>query len=265
MLDKATAESWVKDLDAEGTGEAQLAALAARAALFGDGFRPQVLRELKLAGLNDADLGAVAFYAGSPRRLALYARDRGQKLTDLVPERAEREQLDSQLQAALQPYMQALGTRDGAAGALGAAQLTAYGMVKRGASVRDAVRTATAPMSDGYDFQGTWAVPKDRGLTLGRVTLSARREVEALVRRNGADGFAHPSDRYTPEQARRIYADQVADRAFWRNLSDDSGIELVMPIPDTGALVRVKDGAGADVVRTWDQLERAGRAVSGGR
>lgn len=264
LLDAATAEAWVKDLDAEGTGEAQLAALAGRAALFGGGFRPQILRELKLAGLGDGDLGALAFYAQSPRRLALYARDRGEKLTELVPEKAQRERLDRDVHAALAPYVQALGSRDGAAGATEAARRTAYGMVKRGESVADAVRTATAPMVDGYDFQGSWAVPRDQGLNLGRVTLSARREVEALVRRNGRDGYAPPSSRYTPEQARRLYADQVAERAYWRNLADNSGIELVMPDLQ-GRPVRVKDGRGQDVVRTFEQLQRDGRAVSAGR
>lgn len=264
LLDAATAEAWVKDLDAEGTGEAQLAALAGRAALFGDGFRPQVLRELKLAGLGDGDLGALSFYAQSPRRLALYARDRGEKLTELVPEKAQRERLDREVQAALAPYVQALGSRDGAAGATEAARRTAYGMVKRGESVADAVRTATAPMVDNFDFQGSWAVPRDQGLNLGRVTLSARREVEALVRRNGRDGYAPPSSRYTPEQARRLYADQVAERAYWRNLNDNSGVELVMPDLQ-GRPVRVKDGRGQDVVRTFEQLQRDGRAVSSGR
>lgn len=264
LLDAATAEAWVKDLDAEGTGEAQLAALAGRAALFGDGFRPQILRELKLAGMGDGDLGAMAFYAQSPRRLALYARDRGEKLNDLVGDKAQRERIDAGIQAALSPYVQALGSQDGAAGASEAARRTAYGMVKRGDSVRDAVRTATAPMVDGYDFQGTWAIPRDQGLSAARVTLSARREVEALVRRNGRDGYAPPSTRYTPEQARRLYADQVADRAFWRNLADGSGVELVMPDAE-GRPVRVKDGAGRDVVRTFDQLQREGRVVSAGR
>ncbi|WP_312145264.1 hypothetical protein [Brevundimonas sp.] len=265
VLDKATAEAWVAELDAEGTGEAQLAAMAARTGLFGAGFRPQVIRELKLAGMKDADLGALAFYADSPRRLALYARGRGQKLEDLVPQKAEREALDAEIQAALRPFVQALGSRDGSVGALEAARVTAYDMVKRGDAVRDAVRTATAPMTDGYDFQGSWAVPKDRGLTLGRVTLSARREVEALVRRNGAEGYAPPSDRFTPEQARRNYADLVSERAFWRNLLDDSGVELVMPRADGGGVIRVKDGQGEDVVRTWDELERNGRAVSARR
>lgn len=264
LLDAATAEAWVKELDAEGTGEAQLAALAGRAALFGDGYRPQILRELKLAGMGDGDLGALAFYAQSPRRLALYARDRGEKLNDLVGDKAQREQIDAGIQAALSPYVLALGSRDGAAGASEAARRTAYGMVKRGDSVRDAVRTATAPMVDGYDFQGTWAIPRDQGLSAARVTLSARREVESLVRRNGRDGYAPPSTRYTPEQARRLYADQVADRAFWRNLADGSGVELVMPDAE-GRPVRVKDGAGRDVVRTFDQLQREGRVVSAGR
>jgi len=264
LLDAATAESWVKELDAEGTGEAQLAALAGRAALFGDGYRPQILRELKLAGMGDGDLGALAFYAQSPRRLSLYARDRGEKLTELVPEKAQRERLDAEIQAALTPYVQALGSRDGAAGASEAARRTAYGMVKRGDSVRDAVRTATAPMVDGFDFQGTWAIPRDQGLNAARVILSARREVESLVRRSGRDGYAPPSTRYTPEQAQRLYADQVADRAFWRNLADGSGVELVMPDAQ-GRPVRVKDGAGQDVVRTFDQMQREGRVVSGGR
>ena len=257
VLDRATAEAWVSELDATGAGQAQLQSLNQKIGLFGP-YRRQVIQELRVAGLDDADLGAMAHYASSPRRLSLYARDRATKLTDLVEKREDRTQIDDAIRTALSAYNRAFNTRDNARTSFGAAQRTAYSLVKNGSSVEDAVKAATDPMTENWDFMGTWALPKNQGLNSARVARSMATDVRDLVRRNGEEGFTPPSDRYTPEQSRRVYADLVEERAYWRNLQDGSGVELVMPAGD-GVIRRVKNKTGEDVVRTWEQLHEASR------
>lgn len=265
ILTAALAENWVEGLDVDGDPGAGLTGLAAKIGLFGPDYAPQVTRELALAGLKSADLGALTHYAASPRRMSLYVQARGEALNKLVPEKAARERLDRELDAALRPYLTILASREGGQAALEAAKATAYGMVSRGENPADAVRTATAPMTDGWDFQETWAIPRTAGLNAGRARTAAARTVEGLLRDRGAGLATPPSARYTPEQARRNYADVVRSTAQWRNLTDGSGIELVTPSADGSRWMRVQDAAGRDVVRTWSDLDRGGTVVSGGR
>lgn len=255
ILDSATAESWVGSLDADGVPGDGLAALATRAALFGPEFQPQVLRELTLAGMKPADLGALTHYASSPRRMALYVQGRSLAGDDRA-DKATREAVDAALNTALQPYMRAIGSQRGGPATVEAARTLAYGMAARGEDVRDAVRTATAPMTDAYEYEDDWALPVASGQSAGRVRAGARNVVRDLINRDGAGLFAPASTRMTPDQSRRTYADMVRDRATWRNLADDSGLELVMT-DGAGRPVRVRDAAGADVVRTWAQLSTA--------
>ncbi|WP_309628212.1 hypothetical protein [Brevundimonas sp.] len=252
ILDSGTAEAWVGSLDAEGEAGDGLAALAARAALFGREFQPQVLRELTLAGLKPADLGALTHYAGSPRRMALYVQSRALTGDDRA-DKDTRDQVDAALTTALAPYMRAIGSQRGGPATIEAARVLAYGMAARGESVRDAVRTATAPMTDAYEFEDDWALPAASGHEVGRVRAGARNLVSGLIRQDGSGLFAPASTRMTPDQSRRVYADMVRERATWRNLADDSGLELVMTDAQ-GRPVRVRDAAGQDVVRTWAQL-----------
>jgi hypothetical protein len=265
ILSQGQAEAWIGSIDADGQPQAGLQSLAARVALFGPEHRPRLMRELSLAGLKPADLGAISFYAASPLRMQAYAEARGQKLNDLVPEKNDREAIDLELDRALGDFTRILSTPEGARAAREAAQLAAYAAVKRGDSVRDAVRAATAPMNDGWEYQETWAVPRASGLNPGRARLSAQRAVEALIRRNGEGLAAPPSTRLTPEQSRRTYADVVRSAGQWRNLPDGSGIELVTPSASGDRWIRVKDAAGRDVVKTWSDLDREGTVVSAGR
>ncbi|WP_312598241.1 hypothetical protein [Brevundimonas sp.] len=265
VLSRSQAEAWISAVDADGQPQASLQSLAARIEMFGADFRPRLMRELTLAGLKPADLGALSFYAASPARMQAYAAARGQKLNDLVPEKTEREQIDRELGRQLQSFTTILATPEGAAAALEAAKLTAYAAVKRGDSVRDAVRSATAPMNDGWAYQETWAIPASAQLNAGRARLAAGRRVEALLRRNGEGLWAPPSTVQTPAQSRRVYADTVRNRAEWRNLEDRSGIELVTPSANGAAWLRVKDAAGRDVVMRWSDLDRDGTVVSGAR
>lgn len=260
VLSQGQAEAWVGSVDADGQPQAGLASLAARVEMFGPEFRPRLMRELTLAGLKPADLGALSFYARSPARLQAYAAGRGQKLTDLVPEKVQREQIDAELGRSLQPFVQALTTPEGAAAALEAAKVNAYAAVKGGASVRDAVRAATGPMTDGWTFFGTWGVPATAGDDPRRFRGNAGLLVANLIRNDGEGLYAPPSSRYTPEQARRNYADIVRNTGQWRNLPDNSGIQLVTPGADGATWVPVRDAAGQPVRRTWSQLERVERA-----
>jgi len=263
VLDSATAEAWVGQLDADGAPAEALAALGARAALFG-GLQSAVLRELQQAGLKPADLGALTAYASSPSRLAQYARGRNIPPTTAVPEKATRDDLDSGLREAMGPYMAALGSERGGPAAVEAAKVLAYGMVSRGATVADAVKTATAPMVDAYDFEDTWALPTSSGFEVRPVREGAREVVRGLIERDGANLYAPPSTRYTPEQSRRLYADRVREAATWRNMADDSGVELVIPDAQ-GRNVRVRGADGRDVTRTWEQLARTRQAGRSGR
>lgn len=266
ILDRATAEGWIAALDAEdGVAASGLADLGRRAALFGPRFQAQVLRELGLAGLRPADLGAMTHYASSPRRLELYAR--GRALTNETrPDKAARDEIDAALTRDMADYMRTLGSRRGGQGSIEAARTLAYGMVARGESVRDAVRTATAPMNDGYTFIDTYAVPVRSGVDVQSVRLGASALAEGLSR----DGLAPTSSLYSTDQSRRVYADQVRETAAWRTLADDSGLELVMPNA-RNEVVRVKGADGRDMVRTWAELTAAAapararlRATGGG-
>lgn len=268
VLTAAMAESWVEALDADGAPGPALQGLAARTALFGDGFRPQVLRELQLAGLKSADLGALTHYASSPARMGLYVRGRAVKPTEALPEREERDQLDAALRRALQPWQRALGSGDGGNAAFEAARTAAYGALARGDDIEAAVEAATAPITDGWAYQGTWAIPERRGLPVDRIRGNARAFVTDLIQGRDGDGLATPpSSTLTPEQSRRNYRDVVRETAVWRNLRDGSGVELVTPRADGAGWVRVRDARGQDVVRTWEQLNsyrpRGGGGPSG--
>lgn len=254
VLSGAMAEAWVQGVTENGGVEQGLADLARRASLFGREYRPQVMRELALAGLSPADQGALAHYAASPSRLRLYAQARGQKPTDLVPTKAERDALDADLQEALKPWAEALSSREGAEAALEAAKVTAYGMVSRGERPRDAVRTATAAMTNGWTFFDGWAVPDAAGVEPRRIRGNAGLLVANLLRNRGEGLATPPSDRFTPEQSRRSYADVVRSHGRWRNLPDGSGVQLVTPAADGSRFLPVRDARGQEVRRTWQQL-----------
>ena len=270
VLDQATAEQWVEMLDRPEEAAQGLATLAQRLELFGDGFRPQVTRELALAGLSNADLGAIIQYARSPRMLGLYAAGReavmsepgqnGQRrrLADstVIPDNAERELFNSELNRELAAYRRTIGAGRGGAASEEAVRTAAIGMISRGVPPRDAVRQAARPITEAYDFEETYAIPRAAGVNRGVIRHHAARNVRRLTVNDGAELYAPPSDRYTPEQSRRLYADIVRETAFWRNLPDDSGVELVHPDPN-GRPVRVRDRQGNEVVRTWSELERA--------
>ena len=256
ILDQATAEQWVEMLDRPEEAAQGLAQIAQRLELFGDGFRPQVTRELALAGLSNADLGAVIQYGRSPRMLNLYAAGRGVRETEAMPDRADRETLNTELTRALEGYRRTIGAGRGGEASLAAVRTAAVGLVAQGMSPRDAVRRAAAPITEAWDFEETYAIPRAAGVNRGVIRHHAARNVRRLTVNDGAELYAPPSDRYTPEQSRRLYADIVRETAFWRNLPDDSGVELVHPDP-TGRPVRVRDRQGNEVVRTWAELERA--------
>jgi hypothetical protein len=256
ILDQATAEQWVEMLDRPEEAAQGLAQIAQRLELFGDGFRPQVTRELALAGLSNADLGAVIQYGRSPRMLNLYAAGRGVRETEAMPDRADRETLNTELTRALEGYRRTIGAGRGGEASLAAVRTAAVGLVAQGMSPRDAVRRAAAPITEAWDFEETYAIPRAAGVNRGVIRHHAARNVRRLTVNDGAELYAPPSDRYTPEQSRRLYADIVRETAFWRNLPDDSGVELVHPDP-TGRPVRVRDRQGNEVVRTWSELERA--------
>lgn len=261
VLDSGTAEAWVHSLDADGAPADALAALGQRAALFG-GLQPAVLRELQQAGLKSADLGALTAYSGA--KLDLYVRGRNIAPNTAVPEKSTRDELDAGLREAMTPYLTALGSQRGGPAAAEAAKVLAYGMVQRGATVEDAVRTATGPMVDAYEFVDTWALPKAAGVEVRPVRDGARETVRTLIAQDGEGLYAPPSPTRTPAQSRRLYADMVRSSATWRNLADDSGVELVLP-DGSGRMVRVRDAAGRGVTRTWTQLSRVRRSGPSGR
>lgn len=255
ILPSESAKAWVDGLDADGAPASALPDLAQRLALFGPGFRPQVIRELGLAGLKPADLGALMHYSSNPARMAQFARARGQALTELVGEEARRTEIEAALNDALAPYNAALASGQGIEATREAARTTAYGLAARGVSARDAARAATAPMTDGWAFEGSWAIPTNRGVSEDRIRGNARVLFANLIGRRGENLYTPPSTRYTPEQSRRNYLDIVREHGRWRNLTDGSGVELVTPGADGRGWVRVRDAAGRDLVRTWRELE----------
>lgn len=267
ILPTSTAEAWVAALDADGAPANALPELGQRLALFGPAYRGQVTRELQLAGLKPADIGALTHFADNPRRMAQYVQGRramaavqpaqGRRLgaSALVADAEDRGRVDTALNRALQPYSAALASGTGMEATREAARVVAFSMVANGASVDDAVRAATAPMVDGWEFQGSWAVPTTAGLNVDRVKGNTRLLFANLLSDRGAGLYAPPSTRYTPEQSRRNYRDIVREHGRWRNLADGSGLELVTPSADGNSWVRVRDAQGRDVVRAWRDIE----------
>lgn len=266
ILPSSTAEAWVAALDADGAPAEALPELGRRLALFGPAYRGQITRELQLAGLKPADVGALTHFADNPRRMGLYVQGR-RAMAEVQPAQGrrlgaaalvgsdDRAAVDTALNRALQPYNAALASGTGMEATREAARVVAFGMVANGASVDDAVRAATAPMTEGWEFQGSWAVPTTAGLNVDRVKGNTRLLFANLLSGAGRDLYAPPSTRYTPDQSRRNYRDIVREHGRWRNLSDGSGLELVTPSADGNSWVRVRDAEGRDVVRTWRDLE----------
>lgn len=266
ILPSTMAAAWVAGLDADGAPATALPELAQRLALFGPSFRPQVVRELGLAGLKPADLGALTHYSANPGRMAAYVRARGRPLNQLVETQGARAELESALSDRLTQYNAALASGQGMEATREAARVMAYGLVAQGVSPRDAARQATAPMVDGWDFRGSYAIPERQGLDTRRIAANTGWVVQGLIENGGVGLYAPPSTRYTPEQSRRNYVDIVREHAQWRNLADGTGVELVTPASNGQAWVRVRDADGQDVVRTWSQLNgrrvrRGGRTV----
>lgn len=266
ILPSSTAQAWVAALDADGAPANALPELGQRLALFGPAYRGQITRELQLAGLKPADIGALTHFADNPRRMALYVQGRramaevqpaqGRRLgAAALVESDDRAAVDTALSRALQPYNAALASGTGMEATREAARVVAFGMVANGASVDAAVAAATAPMTEGWEFQGSWAVPTTAGLNVDRVKGNTRVLFANLLSGGGRDLYAPPSSRYTPDQSRRNYRDIVREHGRWRNLSDGSGLELVTPSADGNSWVRVRDAEGRDVVRAWRDLE----------
>lgn len=273
ILPAATAEAWVEGLDADGAPASALPDLAQRIALFGPGFRGQIVRELGLAGLKPADLGALIHYAGSPARMAQYVRGRAalaeiqprdgrpRAASSLVEDAEVRQEVDRAIIRDLSDYNAALSGGDGARATLEAARVLAFGLVATGTDPESAVRTATRPMTDGWDIRDGAAVPTDRGYSPRQVRVSADWEVQNLLADGGRGLYAPPSSRMSPEQSRRNYADIVREHGRWRNTADRRGWELVTPRADGGGWVRVRDAQGRDVVRSFEELNRPRRRV----
>lgn len=259
ILPSDTAEAWIAALDADGAPSDALPRLAARVELFGAGFSPQVTRELTLAGLKPRDLGAMMHYAETPSRMALFVRGRAQPLNELVKTAEDRRAIDIALSSSLAPWNQAFGSGEGQAATMEAARTVAYGMVARGERVQDAVRTATAPMTETWSFQGSWAIPTNRGLDGRAIRLNAREHFQRLAAPFTGEPdlyAAASSDGKTEAQRRDVYQDHVLSSAQWRNLADGSGVKLVMPTRDGTRWIEVQDRAGRPIRRTWAQLER---------
>lgn len=265
ILDTGAAERWIAALDADGAPATALVDLSQRVALFG-GYRAQVLRELGLSGMKPADLGAMTHYAGSPARMAQYARGRAMRPNDAVADKDTRDEIEVGLRRILVDYNRTLASGDGALATMEAARTLAYGLVAQGESVDSAMQTATAPIVDRWDFQGTWAIPTDQGLNTRWVRINAQALVDGLVARGGAGLAAPPSSSgMTPEQSRRNYRDRVRNGARLRTLANGQGVELVLPARDGSGWVRVKDAADRDVTRTFQQLNQPATDGPSGR
>lgn len=256
ILPAATAEAWVAGLDADGAPASALPDLAQRIALFGPGFRGQIVRELGLAGLKPGDVGALTHYAERPGRMAQYVRGRAMRPNEAVPEAETRRNVDAQVREALAGFNRALASGDGAIANIEAARTLAYGLVAGGETVENAVRAATRPLTERWDIRDGFAIPTDRGLDLRRVANNAAWTTQGLLERGGEGLYAPPSERLTPEQSRRNYRDIVREHGRWRNTADGQGLELVTPRPDGAGWVRVRDAEGRDVVRSWEDLSR---------
>lgn len=267
ILPRSTADQWVAAIDADGAPANALPELARRIALFGP-HRGRIVRELRLAGLKTADYGALTHFSGSAARMDLYVQgraamaslspERGRRLgpAALVEDAGDRRDVAELLNRDLAPYDAALASGDGRAATREAAEVIAYSMVARGESVRDAVRTATAPMIDGWDFRGSYAIPTNRGLDTRRVAANTGWVLSDLLAEGGA-GLRVPSDpRYTPEQNRRNYRDYVASESRWLNRTDGSGALLAVPAADRRNWVTVLAADGKPVSRTWEDLNR---------
>lgn len=268
ILDAATADQWVAGLDADGVPGAALPDLARRLALFGPENRGQLVRELRLAGLTDRDYGALTHYGGSASKMDLYVQGRaalaqrqgqgGRAVAPsaLVEDEGQRRETARLLTSQLADYDRTLASGSGRGATREAAEVVAYSMVARGESPRDAVRAATAPMVDNWEFRDTYAIPTNRGLDVRLITANTGWVVADLLAQNGAGLKVPANPRYSPEQNRRNYRDYVDNQSRWLNGADGNSVYLAVPAADGVGWVTVTDAQNRPVVRTWDQLNR---------
>lgn len=267
ILPASTAEAWVAAIDADGAPAAALPDLREKVALFGEVFRPQIVRELGLAGLSPADLGALSHY-NTPVQMDRYVRARAAMETGnspggrrtsaagLVQDVTKRAEVEEAVNQALAPYHAAFNDSQGTTARRDAALVVAYSEVARGASVRDAARLATAPITEGWDYRGTYAIPTTRGLNVRLIAANTGWAAQELFEDAGRGLYAPPPPAgLTRDQSRRNYLDVVRERGQWRNLPDGSGVYLIAPGRDGWHPVRRANGQ--DVVMTWEQLNRS--------
>lgn len=269
ILSQEEAQGWLELLDRPEAAAEGMRTLAQRVELFGDQYRPQIMQELAASGLATADVGALIQFSRSPRMLNLYAAGRNAMLgeptatgrrsalreNEVITDAGDLQRLNRELTQTLAGYRRTIGAGPGGEASAAAVRTVAIGLVASGVRPADAVRQAAASITEAWDFHETYAIPKRGGLDRGMIRRNLGRQLEALTRGDGEALPAPPSSIYTPAQSRRIYRDQVRAGAYWRNLPDDSGVELVM-LDEEDVPVRVLDRDGNELVRTWGDLSR---------
>lgn len=258
VLPRAAAQSLVAQLDARNAEPGEiLASMAGYARLFGPHER-RVLGELKEAGLEDADFGALRHFTGNPVALTRYVNARSAPpLTDNAQEQA----VIGAVEVQMRDYLRSIeGQRGGAVAATSttAAVLTiARADVARGVRPEEAARRAAELVTGNYDYRDTWRLPRGSGMSVDTVAERLRQVRNDTFFRPGQLRVP-PIEGLTPSQAEELYRAAVRDDSVWQTTADDQAFELL--VPDVrGELRPVLGRDGQPIRRTLNELRRPTR------
>lgn len=258
VLPRASAQALVAQLEARNAEPGDvLASMASYARLFGPHER-RVLGELKEAGLNDADFGALRHFTGNPIALTRYVNARSAPpLNDTAKEEAVVGAVDIQMR----DYLRTIEAQRGGAVAgtsTTAAVLTiARADVARGMRPEDAARRAAELVTGSYEYRDTWRLPRGTGMSVDTVAQRLRQVRNDVFFREGQLRVP-PIEGMTPSQAEDMYRAAVRDDSVWQTTPDDQAFELV--VPDIRGEMRPVIGRdGQPIRRTINDLRRPTR------
>lgn len=192
-------------------------------------------------------------------------KDIGERMASVAPlkdadlraglQKGQADEITQAVAGALQPFAESLQGQSGGISTYTtvskAATRTAMSYVLQGMSPNDAAdKVAKGIVNDKYDFFGTYRVPKT--VDTQAVSLGARRALDDLP----ADQLAPLAGLrgVAPEENARQLHEAVQSGGQWITNNDETGLSLTL----NGYRVMGKDGK--PIMRTWSDLQRAGKA-----
>lgn len=229
-------------------------------------YRGKVRAELLAAGVSPTDMEAAATAAetGDAGHLASYLFGSQQAGAGKSIGGDKEKALLAGVDKALRPYLASLEPVDPdgkrSAAIRESVLIDARGRVLRGTPPVEAIETA-AKRYDRYSYQGRIRLPKAIEADKAYVGSGASKVLKAITATEGKY-LTEPVDPNTgkpiPDAA---YAATVRQRGIWVTLPDDSGVVLMIPMPN--GTKAVLDDKGQRITRRWDELIKRGKDKAG--